>query len=38
MLRRPRIFMTDFFHELCEEKARANIQRFLQLLGAPRRP
>ena len=38
MLRRPRIFMTDFFHDLCEEKARANIQQFLQLLGAPRRP
>jgi predicted metal-dependent HD superfamily phosphohydrolase len=38
MLRRPRIFMTDFFHDLFEDKARANIQQFLQLLGAPRRP
>ena len=38
MLRRPRIFMTDFFHDLCEARARDNIQQFLQLLGAPRRP
>lgn len=38
LLRRPRIFMTDFFHDLLEEKARDNIRQFLQLLGAPQKP
>jgi len=37
LLRRPRIFMSDFFHDRCEAKARDNIRRFLQLLApAPR--
>jgi predicted metal-dependent HD superfamily phosphohydrolase len=38
LLRRPRIFMTDFFHDLCEEMARDNIRRFLQLLPPAGRP
>lgn len=38
LLRRPRIFMTDFFHGLCEEKARDNIRRFLHLLAPAGKP
>jgi hypothetical protein len=30
--------MTDFFRDLREEKARANIQQFLQLLASAPRP
>jgi len=38
LLRRPRIFMSDFFHDRCEAKARDNIRRFLQLLAPAPRP
>jgi predicted metal-dependent HD superfamily phosphohydrolase len=38
LLRRPRIFLSDFFHDRCEERARDNIRRFLHLLGKPDAP
>jgi predicted metal-dependent HD superfamily phosphohydrolase len=38
LLRRPRIFMTDFFHDRFEATARDNIRRFLQLLAPSRQP
>lgn len=35
LLRRPQIFLTDFFHDLLEARARDNIRRFLAMLAAP---
>lgn len=32
LLQRPRLFQTDFFHQLYEQQARSNIQRFLELI------
>jgi len=32
LLQRPRIFLTDFFHQLYEQQARSNITRFLDLI------
>lgn len=33
MLKRPRIFLTDFFNERYEQQARENILRLLELIG-----
>jgi predicted metal-dependent HD superfamily phosphohydrolase len=38
LLQRPRIFLTDFFHERCEARARDNIRRFLAMLVPSLRP
>jgi predicted metal-dependent HD superfamily phosphohydrolase len=35
LLRRPRIFLTDFFRDRCEARARDNIRRFLAMLAQP---
>lgn len=34
LLRRPRIFLTEFFHSRYEHKARRNIRRFLSLVAS----
>jgi predicted metal-dependent HD superfamily phosphohydrolase len=33
LLARPRIFLTDFFHQRYEDQARSNIERLLELIG-----
>jgi len=38
LLRRPRIFLTNFFHDRCEARARENIRRFLAMLATPGEP
>jgi predicted metal-dependent HD superfamily phosphohydrolase len=38
LLQRPQIFLTDFFHERCEVRARDNIRRFLAILAPSLRP
>jgi len=36
LLQRPRIFLTDFFHQLYEQQARSNIARFIELIDQRR--
>jgi predicted metal-dependent HD superfamily phosphohydrolase len=38
LLQRPRIFLTDFFHDRGEARARENIRRFLAMLAPSVRP